>query len=417
MGSEPVFVIVGANLAGGAAVKKLRDEGFAGGIVMIGEEPHPPYERPPLSKDYLRGETALSDALLLPPAWYDENDVELRLGVRAERIDPAGRTVELAGGERIPYDKVLIATGGRNREFPIPGHDLRGVLQLRTVEDSDRIREEAGRAGRVAVVGAGFIGLEVAASLRAGGPEVEIVEVGDVPLAAVLGPELGRVYEGIHRDHGVRFHFNERVERFEGGGDGRVGALVTDRGTRVECDLAVVGVGIRPNVEIAEAAGIQVDNGILVDEAGRTSAEDVFAAGDVANHRHPVFGQRIRVEHWDNALKMGAAVARTMLGGSEPFDDTHWFWSEQFEHELQYVGFAPRWDRLVVRGSLEARSFLAFYLQDGVVKAVAGLGHGRNVRRAAGLVRLQRPVDPERLLDEDQDLKALTRELSETPAR
>jgi 3-phenylpropionate/trans-cinnamate dioxygenase ferredoxin reductase subunit len=415
MGSEPVFVIVGANLAGGAAVKKLRDEGFAGGIVMIGEEPHPPYERPPLSKEYLRGETALADAFLLPPGWYDENDVELRLGVRAERIDPAGRAVELAGGERIPYDKVLIATGGRNRPFPIPGRDLQGVHQLRTVEDSDRIREEAGRAGRVAVVGGGFIGLEVAASLRAGGAEVEIVEVGDVPLA-VLGPELGRVYEGIHRDHGVRFHPNQRVERFEGGGDGRVGALVTDRGTRVECDLAVVGVGIRPNIEIAEAAGIQVDNGILVDEAGRTSAENVFAAGDVANHRHPVFGERIRVEHWDNALKMGAAVARTMLGGSEPFDDTHWFWSDQFEHELQYVGFARRWDRLVVRGSLEARSFLAFYLQEGVVKAVAGLGQGRNARRAAGLVRLQQPVDPERLVDEHQDLKALTRELSETPA-
>ena len=416
MGSEPAFVIVGANLAGGAAAKKLRDEGFTGSVVMIGEEPHPPYERPPLSKEYLRGETALADAFLLPPAWYDENDVELRLGVPAERADPTGRTVELAGGERVPYDKLLIATGGRNRQLPVPGNDLQGVLQLRTAEDADRIREEAGRAGRIAIVGAGFIGLEVAASLRSGGAEVEIVEVAEAPLAAVLGPELGRVFEGIHRDHGVRFHLNERVERFEGGRDGRVGALVTDRGTRVECDLAVVGVGIRPNVEIAEAAGIQVDDGILVDEAGRTSAEDVFAAGDVANHQHPVFGRRIRVEHWDNALKMGAAVARTMLGGAEPFVDTHWFWSDQFEHELQYVGFAPRWDRLVVRGSLEARSFLAFYLQDDVVKAVAGLGLGRNVRRAAGLVRLQRPVDPDRLRDEDEDLKTLTRKLSEKPA-
>jgi 3-phenylpropionate/trans-cinnamate dioxygenase ferredoxin reductase component len=403
---RPTFVIVGGNLTGGAVVSTLRDQGFDGRIVLIGNEQHVPYERPPLSKTYLRGEEPFDSTLLRPPEWYEQNDVELVLGQTASRVDPSGRVVEMGGGDRIAYDKVLISTGGRNRRLPVAGNDLDGVLALRTVEESDVIRDEAKPGRKAAIVGAGFIGCEVAASLRKLGVEVDVVEVFETPLLRVVGPEVGGVYEGIHRDNGVRFHFEESVERFEG--SGRVEQVVTAQGTRIDCDFAVIGVGIMPATEVVEGSAVAVENGILVDEFCQTSVENVYAAGDVANHYHPLFNRRMRVEHYDNALKQGAAAARNMMGTATVFDDPHWFWSDQFDVNLQYMGFATDWDELVIRGSLEDRNFVGFYVKSGVVDAVVGMNRGRDVRRSAGLIRSRRPVDPAVLRDEDMDLKRLS---------
>jgi 3-phenylpropionate/trans-cinnamate dioxygenase ferredoxin reductase subunit len=403
--SRETFVIVGGNLTAGAAASTLRTEGFDGRVVLIGEEVHPPYERPPLSKDYLRGETRADDALLRPASWYQENGVELLLGTRAARVDPTSRVVELDRGDPVAYDKVLVATGGRNRRLSVPGIHLEGVLDLRTIEDADRIRTEALSGRTAVVVGAGFIGCEVAASLRALGVDVQVVEIFDVPLVRALGPEIGSVYEGIHRDHGVRFHFQQTIERLEGGP--RVEAAVTSTGTRIGCDLVVVAVGIEPAVDVVAGSGVALDDGIVVDEFCRTTVGGVYAAGDLANHYHPVFETRMRVEHWDNALKQGAAAARNMMGQEAVFDDPHWFWSDQYDHNLQSMGYAPGADEVVVRGSMEQRDFMAFSLKQGVVRAAVGLNRGKEVRRSAGLIRTRVPVDAAALKDEDVDLRGL----------
>lgn len=406
--AEAGFVIVGANLAGGAAASTLRAEGFDGPLVLVGAETLPPYERPPLSKDYLRGDASVEDTLLRPESWYRESDVELVLGVRALAIDPAEGKVRLEGGGVIPYDKALLATGGENRLLDVPGRDLDGVLSLRTVEDADRIRERALPGTRAVVVGAGFIGCEVTATLREMGVEVEVIEIFDVPLERALGREVGAVVEGIHRDHGARFHFGGSVQRIVG--DGRVEAVVTDGGERIDCDFVVVGIGIRPATDLVAATRVEIQNGIVVDEFCQTSVPGVFAAGDVANHFHPLFRSRVRVEHWDNAIKQGAAAAHSMLGRRVPFDDLHWFWSDQYGHNLQFIGFAPQWDELVVRGRLDDRRFVAFYLLEGTVRAAVSIDRGKELRRAAGLIQSSRPVDRDLLRDEDVDLRKLARE-------
>jgi 3-phenylpropionate/trans-cinnamate dioxygenase ferredoxin reductase subunit len=404
---RPEFVIVGANLTGGAAATTLRAEGFDGRIVVIGEEPHPPYERPPLSKEYLRGEGTAEGTLLHPASWYEENDVELLLGVRAICIDDGAQVVclEDAQGTEVHFDKVLVATGGRNRALAVPGNDLKGIYSLRTIEESDVIRSEAKPGRKAVVIGAGFIGCEVAASLRHHGVEVEVIEVFRTPLQRAVGPEVGRVFEGIHRDQGVVFHFGQGVARFEGRDN--VEEVLTDEGTRIGCDFVVVGVGIEPNVELARDTGVKVDDGILVDEFCQTNRKAIYAAGDVANHWHPIFERRVRVEHWDNALKQGAAAARSMMGKGEPFDDPHWFWSDQYDQNLQSIGLAFDWDELVIRGSMKERSFVAFYLEGGLLRAAVGLNRGREIRRCGPLIRSRRSLDPDALKDEDVDLKKL----------
>lgn len=396
-------MIVGGGLCGAAAAQALRDEGFEGRIVLVGDEMLPPYERPPLSKEYLRGEQGRERLLVHPESWYAEHDVELRLGVRGAALDPAGRTLDLEDGERLRYDALLLATGGRPRHVSSPPSER--VLYLRTVEDADRIRRLVGPGGRLVVVGAGFIGAEVAASARTLGAEVTMLEALDVPLAKVLGPELGRVYAEIHREHGVDLRTGEGVESVEEGADGVV--IRTSRGATIESQAVVVGVGIEPNVDLAREAGIDVANGIAVDRSCRTSAPDVFAAGDVADHDHPLFGRRVRVEHFDNAIKQGAHAARAMLGSVEPYGDPHWFWSDQYEHNLQYAGFAWEWDRMVVRGSLEDRDFAAFLLDGGILRAAVGVNRGREVRRAMRLIAARAHPDPEALADKDLDLREL----------
>lgn len=410
MTDTPTFVIVGASLTGSSAAGALRREGFDGRIVLIGAEPHPPYERPPLSKEYLRGEKPPQDVFLREAGWFEESGVELRTAARAAAVDPAAGRVELEDGEPIAFDRLLLATGARNRGLPVPGADLDGVLQLRTIEDADRLRERASRGGKAVIVGAGFIGMEVAASLRSMGLEVEVVEIFETALQRALGIDMGRILEGVHRDHGVAFRFREPVERLEG--DGRFERVITREGPPVEGDFAVVAVGVTPNVELAARAGLEVDDGILVDERLATGAPGVFAAGDVANHLHPVFGRRLRVEHFDNASRMGAHAARNMLGAGAPFDDPHWFWSDQYEHTIDHVGFAPEWDDFVVRGSLDDRDFVGFYLKDGRVLAAFGVDRGRDVRRVRDLIRLGRPVDPAALRDGDVDLKKLATDLA-----
>lgn len=399
------IVIVGANLAGGTAAATLREEGFGGRVVLIGAEPQLPYERPPLSKQYLRGEVPFVKALLRPPEFYSERAIETRLGMRVVAVDPGARAIELSSGERIAYDRLLVATGGRNRRVPIPGLDLAGVYDLRTVADADRIRAEIAPGRKAVVVGMGFIGAEVAASLRVCGVDVLAVEPLQTPLFRVLGQEIGRVVEAIHRDHGVDLLFGDSVAAFDGAG--RVERVVTRGGRRLECDFAVVGLGIEPATEIVAGTGVEINNGIVVDEYCRTNVPGVFAAGDVANHYHPLFGRHLRVEHWQNALRQGAAAARSMLGRGQPYDEVHWFWSDLYDANLQYAGFHTTWDELVVRGSLAARKFVAFYLKDGCVDASIAINQGRDLRRAMALIKARAPVDPARLRDEDVDLRKL----------
>ena len=399
------YVVVGASLAGATAAVTLRDEGYEGRVVLVGEEPHVPYERPPLSKEYLRGEVPFERAFVHSADVYAEREIETRRGIRAVRLDTVENVVELAGGERLLFEKALIATGARNRRPAIPGLELEGVFDLRTVEDADRIRAEALPGRKAVVVGMGFIGSEVAASLRSLGVQVAVVAPGSAPLQHVLGEDVGGVLAEIHREHGVQLHFGDSVEAFEGAG--RVERVATTAGRQIECDFAVLGVGVEPAAELAAGTGIEVDNGIVVDEYCRTNVEGIYAAGDVANHYHPVFERRIRVEHWDNALKHGPAAARNMLGKDQPYEEIPWFWSDQYDTNVQYAGFHTTWDELVVRGTLEERSFVAFYCTKGRVLAAVAVNRGRDLRRSVPLIEARRPVDPAKLRDPDLDLRTL----------
>jgi 3-phenylpropionate/trans-cinnamate dioxygenase ferredoxin reductase subunit len=402
-------LILGAGLAGGSAATALRERGFDGELTLVGAESRPPYNRPPLSKGYLRGEERFEDQYVSPEASYGSQGIELRLGALARRIDPGSKRVELASGEELAYDRLLVTTGSRNRRPPIPGLELAGVLQLRTVEESDRIRAAAVPGRKAVLVGMGFIGCEVTASLRQLGVEVTSVDGHRTPLGRVLGDTVGEVLAQVHRDHGVELLLEDSVAAFEG--SGRVERVRTGQGRVVHCDFAVVGMGITPNVELLEAAGAAVRNGVLVDELCRTSLPDVYAAGDVTNHLHPVFG-RLRVEHWNNAFQQGRAAALSILGTDAPYDYIHSFWSDQYDQSLEYVGFADRWDEVVFRGDLESRRFLAFYLREGVLRAAFGLNRGGDpevdedgeLRRCAALIREQSRVDPALLRDERRDL-------------
>jgi 3-phenylpropionate/trans-cinnamate dioxygenase ferredoxin reductase component len=407
------IVIVGASLAGATAAATLRDDGFDGEIQLIGAEPQLPYNRPPLSKGYLRQQDRFEDQLVKPVGYYAEQRIELTLGMRATAIDAKRKVVELEGGERVAYDWLVVATGGRNRTLAVPGANLEGIFQLRTVEDCDRIRSITHRGRRAVVMGLGFIGCEVSASFRQLGVEVAAVERSRVPLARVLGEEVGRILAGIHLEKGVELVLEDSVAAFEG--SSRVERVRTKKGRVLECDMVVAGIGIVPNSELLAAAGAHVDNGVLVDERCRTSLADVFAAGDVANHLHPTFG-RLRVEHWNNGYQQGRAAARSLLGREQSYDYIHSFWSDQYEHTIEYVGFATGWDRLVFRGRPESRKFLGFYLKDAIVRAAVSLNRGGDpddtkvdgeLKAAVSLIRNRVAVDPAKLIDESVDLRRL----------
>ena len=407
-------MIVGASVAGATAAATLREEGFDGPIRLVGAEAQPPYNRPPLSKGYLRGEESFEAQLVKPAGYYAEQRIELTPGVRATAIDAAHKSVTLESGERIDYDRLLVATGGRNRALSVPGADLANVFQLRTVEDCDRIRVAIQRARRVVVMGLGFIGCEVSASLRQLRIEVTAVAGSRAPLTHVLGEEVGEVLGDIHRENGVELVLEDSVASLEG--PGRVERVRTRNGRVLECDMVVAGIGIVPNTELLAAAGAEVDDGVLVDARCRTSLPDVFAAGDVTKHLHPIFG-RLRVEHWNNGYQQGRAAARSLLGAEQPYDYVHSFWSDQYDHVIEYVGFARTWDQLVFRGRLDSRKFLGFYLQGGVVQAAVGLDRGGDpedpkgegeLKAAVDMIRARATPDPAKLIDEDVDLRRLS---------
>ncbi len=366
------IVIVGGGFTGGTAAKELRKQGYSGELLILGDEPTLPFGRPPLTKGYLRGVEDLSGWMVAPPDWYRTHQIEL-VPARVSRVDPAAKRVTLESGDAIGYERLLLATGGRNRRLDVPGAHLPGIHRLRTIAECDAIKRAAKPGARAVVVGSGFIGSEVAASLRQLGLKVTSVMRGKAPLDAVLGPEVGGAFAAIHRAAGIELVVTDEVVRFEG--SLQVERVVTKKGRRILCDLAIVAVGIEPNVEIVKGSGVATRDGILVDATCRTNVAGIFAAGDVANHLHPIFG-RVRVEHYNNAEKQAAAAARSMLGSRTAYRYMHSFWSDQFEHKLEYVGHARKWDRFVVRGSLEERKFVGFYLQAGKLRAAVGLNRG-----------------------------------------
>jgi 3-phenylpropionate/trans-cinnamate dioxygenase ferredoxin reductase component len=408
---EQTFVIVGSGLAGGNAAVTLREEGFKGRIVLIGREPGVPFGRPPLSKTYLRSEEDLSGWYVRPPDWYGEHDVE-RLESSVVAVDVAAHAVVLDSGQELAYQKVLIATGGRNRRLGVPGAQLTGIHYLRTVAECDAIKHEAAVNRNAVVVGMGFIGCEVAASLTQLGVRVTAIFPGRAPLDRVLGDEVGTAFGAIHLEHGVELRSDDQITGFEG--TERVEAVVTAKGVRLACDFVLVGVGIEPEIPTFAGEPVTQSNGVLVDELCRASAPDVYAAGDVANHLHPVFG-RVRVEHYNNGEQMGRAAARSMLGSTAPYDYIHSFWSDQYEHKLEYVGHATKWDQFVVRGSVEERRLVGFYLLDGQLRAVVGLDRGGDpeldsdseMAACARLVGARARPAPGELADEGVDLWSL----------
>jgi 3-phenylpropionate/trans-cinnamate dioxygenase ferredoxin reductase component len=370
MADERTFVIVGASLAGAKAAETLRAEGFTGRVVLVGEETERPYERPPLSKGYLLGTDERDKAFVHDASWYGEHDVELVLGVRATELHPDRHTVTLDGVEPLRYDKLLLATGSRVRTLPVPGSDLIGVRYLRTMTEADGLIDHMRDSRRVVVVGAGWIGLETAAAARSHGLEVTIVEVDSLPLRRVLGDEVAQVFADLHRANGVEFRFGAQVAEFVDSG-GRLTAARLADGTELPADLAIAAVGIRPNTELAENAGLTVDNGVVVDAGLRTSDPDIYACGDVANAENPLLGRRIRVEHWANALDGGPAAARSMLGQPVAFDKVPYFFTDQYDLGMEYAGYVEPggYDRVVFRGDVAAREFIAFWVKDGRVLA------------------------------------------------
>jgi 3-phenylpropionate/trans-cinnamate dioxygenase ferredoxin reductase subunit len=405
MTTDQTHVIVGASLAGARAVDTLRQEGFDGRVVLIGAEQERPYERPPLSKDYLRGEAGRDKVYVHEAGFYADHDIELRLGRTAESLDPANRELVLDDGERLRYDRLLLATGAEPRRLSLPGSELDGIFYLREVGDSDALRARLDRGGSVVVVGAGWIGAEVAASARQRGLDVTVVEPGSVPLERVLGAEVGGVYRDIHSDHGVRMLLGTGVAAFEGAG--AVERVRTDDGRELACDLVVVGVGVQPRTGLAARAGIAVGNGILVDEQLQTAAPGVFAAGDVANAHHPFYGEAIRVEHWANALNQGPAAAGNMLGQAAAYERLPYFFSDQYDVGMEYTGYARSWDRVVFRGDPATREFVAFWLVGDRVVAGMNVNVWDVTDPIKRLITTRAPVDDRRLADPDLPLEEL----------
>jgi 3-phenylpropionate/trans-cinnamate dioxygenase ferredoxin reductase subunit len=370
MAAEQTFVIVGASLAGAKAAETLRAEGFEGRVVLIGEEAERPYERPMLSKEYLRGEKPAGKLYVHDEGFYADHDIELLTGTRVESFDPGAHEVTLSGGGRMPYSRLLLSTGAVPRslsDLSLPGADLPGVRYLRRMSDSDALRDAIRAASRVVVIGAGWIGSEVAASARQLGAQVAVVAPGAVPLSRVLGPEVGGVYRDLHAEHGVDLHLSTRIEAIVG--SGAASGVRTAGGVVIEGDLVIAGVGASPRDELARDAGLTLDNGIVVDELLRTSAPDVFAAGDVAATWNSRYNTRIRLEHWANALNQGQAAARNMLGLDTAYTKLPYFYSDQYDLGMEYNGYATDWDRVVLRGDPAGREFIAFWLKDGRVLA------------------------------------------------
>ena len=405
MSASGTIVVVGAGQAGGWAARTLREEGYAGRIVVIGEERYPPYERPPLSKEVLLGKAPAESCYLWPAESYDERRIELRLGQAARRILRADKAVELEDGERIGYDKLMLATGARVRTLPVAGIDLAGVHYLRAIPDTEAIRADIAPGIRVLVVGGGWIGLEVAAAARMLGAEVVVVEALDRLCPRALAAEFAGHLLGIHRRHGVDVRLGAEVEALTG--NGRVTGARRAGGRTVEASVVVIGIGIVPEVALAAEAGLEVENGIVVDQLGRTSDPDISAAGDATCHPNGLLGRRIRLESWENAQNQAIAAAKAMLGGTTPYNEIPWFWSDQYDVNIQLVGLPVEWDRTVTRGDRAADKFVEIYLKGERIEGAAAINEPRDIRFVRRLMQTGKAVDPARLADPAVKLQAL----------
>jgi 3-phenylpropionate/trans-cinnamate dioxygenase ferredoxin reductase component len=404
--TSQAFVIVGAGLAGGKAAEALRGGGFDGQITLIGEEGHLPYERPPLSKEYLAGKAERDSVFVHDRAWYRDQEIDLRLGRPATAIDRAARQVLLDDGARVPYDKLLIATGSSPRQLA----DDAGVHYLRTIDESDRLRDLLATRSHLAVVGGGWIGLEVTAAARQAGLQVTVVEGLELPLLRVLGREMAQVFADLHRSQGVDLRLGVRIEGISrsGGGGGSVTGVRLADGTRIEADAVVAGIGAIPRISLAADAGLEVTDGIVTTAAVRTSDPDIFAAGDVASAYHPLLGRRVRVEHWANALKQPAVAAAAMLGKDASYQELPYFYTDQYDLGMEYVGhLGDGYDQVVVRGDVEAREFVAFWLSGGRVQAGMNVNIWDVTDSIKNLIRSGHPVAAGALADAGTPLEDL----------
>ncbi|TCM46841.1 NAD(P)/FAD-dependent oxidoreductase [Kribbella sp. VKM Ac-2568] len=407
MNKESTYVIVGASLAGAKAAQALREQGFAGRIVLIGDESERPYERPALSKGYLLGKDERAKIYVHEESWYDEHQVELLLGRRATRLDRAAHEVELDTGERIGYAKLLLATGSSPRRLRLPGAELDGIHYLRRVGDSDRLREAIRAGGPIVVVGAGWIGLETAAAAREYGCDVTVLDPQPVPLLAALGTEMGAFFAGLHRRNGVDLRLSHNVTAFQG--TERVTGVLTEDGSEFAADAVIVGIGASPNIELAEQAGLSCHNGIVVNELLCTDDPDIYAVGDVANSYHPFYSGHLRTEHWDNALNGGPVAARAMLGQQVAYDRLPYFFTDQYDVGMEFTGWIgpDGYDRLVVRGDVEGKAFHAFWLADDRVMAGMQVNlWDDGIAPVQELIRGRQQVDPDRLADTSVPLTA-----------
>jgi 3-phenylpropionate/trans-cinnamate dioxygenase ferredoxin reductase subunit len=406
MTDDRTFVVVGGGLAGAKTAEALRERGFEGRIILFAGEPHLPYERPPLSKDYLKTGDKLEDVFVHDEDWYAAHDVEVRTASTVAGIDRDAKEVVTDSGERTAYNRLVVATGSSPRRLSIPGADLEGVFTLRTIEDSQAIRALLAPGRRIVFVGGGWIGLEVASAAREAGAEVTVLESLDLPLVRVLGPQVAQVFADLHREHGVDLRTGVSVEALEG--ETTVTGVRLGDGSVVPADAVVVGIGAAPNVELAEAAGLAVDNGITADAVGRTSDPDIFAVGDVANVEHPFLGQRIRVEHWANALNQPQLVAAAVLDQDGPDAELPYFFTDQYDLGMEYHGLGSPDDEVVVRGDLASREFVAFWVRDGRVKAGMNVNVWDVGDAIKALIRSSNGVKPDQLADSDIPLETLT---------
>lgn len=397
-------VIIGGGLAGAKGAEALRHRGFTGPVTLISNEADAPYERPPLSKGYLTGQVGFEEALVHPRPWYSEHGIDLRLQTSATGLNTVAHTVTLSDGTTLPYGKVLLATGAVPRRLAVPGADAANVFYLRGHADSDAIRATFGKGRRLVIIGAGWIGLEVAAAARGAGTEVSIVEMADLPLLNVLGPELAQVFAELHAANGVHLRFGVTVAEITVNGDRATGVRLAGEAV-IPADAVVVGVGVTPDVALAEAAGLTLDNGVLVDASLRTSDPDVYAVGDIANHDHPTLGTRVRVEHWATALNQPGVAAAAMLGstGSDAvYTELPYFFSDQYELGMEYIGHAPKgsYDRVVVRGDLATREFVAFWCdRANRIKAAMTVNIWDVIEQVKPLIISGTLVDPAQLTD------------------
>jgi 3-phenylpropionate/trans-cinnamate dioxygenase ferredoxin reductase subunit len=408
--SEQTFIIVGASLAGAKAAEELRTAGFDGRVLLIGAEQERPYERPPLTKDYLREQSPRGKVYVHEPGFYEQHQIELETDATVTELDPAQSRIKLADGRWVEYHRLLLATGAEPRRIAIAGAELDGVHYLRTLADCDALRERLHAGGRVVVVGGGWIGSEFAASARQRGLEVTVIDPSPLPLERIFGAEIGAFYRDVHSDHGVELLLGEGVEAFEG--EHAVTRVRTTTGRAIECDFVLVGIGVTPRVELASGAGLEVDNGILVDEKLQTSMPGVFAAGDVAHALHPFYGERLRVEHWSNALNQGQTAAHAMLGEPVSYDRIPYFFSDQYDVGMEYSGHAPQWDEVVFRGDPADGEFIAFWLHDGRVLAGMNVNVWNVNEHVQTLIRSRQPIDAGALGNADTPLEALLGELA-----